>query len=111
MGFDRKIVFLVGCGRSGTTWLQLLLLQHTAAVSSQETGLFGLYLAKLEASWKQQLKTPRKVGLPGILSQAEFDTLMNDFATSVFAKIAATNPDARVLIEKTPHHLYFSKLI
>lgn len=113
MRFEGKTVFLVGCYRSGTTWLQLLLFQHPAVASSQETHLFNHYLCQFEASWKRELEMagPRKVGLSATLSQAEFDELMRDCAQAVLCKIASTKPNAEVVVEKTPDHINEWELI
>lgn len=113
MRFEGKTVFIVGCQRSGTTWLQLLLFQHPAVTSSQETHLFNRYLCHLEASWKRELKMagPRKVGLSATLSQVEFDDLMRDCAQAVLSKIASTKPNAEVVVEKTPDHINEWELI
>ncbi len=111
MGFNGKKVFVVGSGRSGTTWLQLLLFQHPAVASCQETHIFDQYLSQLEATWKRQMGTPRKIGLPAVLSQAEFEALMRDCARSVFDQIASSTTNAQVLVEKTPSHVHKWELI
>jgi len=129
-----RIVFILGCARSGTTWLQLLLHQHPLIVSSQETTLFSDYLSHLAKSWGReedhkadQVKTEpsggrqaparaadrrrHAAGLSGILAPAEFDEMMRDFALGVFGKIAASKPSARVVVEKTPAHAFHKDLI
>src|SRR5215469_4920410 len=40
-----KYVLIVGCPRSGTSWLQRLLSQHPQVATTQETHLFSEYLA------------------------------------------------------------------
>ncbi len=113
MRFDGKIVFLIGCQRSGTTWVQLLLFQHPAVASSQETHVFSNYLRHLEASWKREREgaRPRRVGLSATLSQVEFDKLMCDYAGGVLAKIACGKAGTEVVVEKTPDHIHDWELI
>jgi hypothetical protein len=129
-----RIVFILGCARSGTTWLQLLLHQHPLIVSSQETTLFSDYLSHLAKSWRREEdhkadrvttgpsggreastrgadRRRHAAGLSGILAPAEFEDLMRDFALAVFGRIAASKPDARVVVEKTPAHSYQKDLM
>lgn len=104
-------IFIVGCSRSGTTWLQLLLAQHPAVATSQETHLFSAFLGRLDAAWKRQETSPRRVGLQAVLSEQEFHRLCSDFAAGVFDRIAARNPAAKVVVEKTPSHVLCGDLI
>ena len=128
--FPHRIVFILGCARSGTTWLQLLLFQHPLVASSQETTLFSHYLGHLAKSWKQEedeesdrrlsrsaeaparmISPPRAAGLSQTLSRDEFEALMRDFGLAVFRKIAASKAGASVLVEKTPAHAFHRDLI
>jgi hypothetical protein len=40
-----NLVFLIGCPRSGTTWLQRLLASHPQVRTVQETFLFPRYIS------------------------------------------------------------------
>ena len=118
---EMKHVFVVGCGRSGTTWIQLLLAQHAAVATSQETHLFK-YVQDLERRWlreyeanilpwqpaRRQTSTnpDRKVGLGIVLSEEEFYDLARNMVLRVFEKIASWRPNATLLVEKTPDHVY-----
>ncbi len=113
-GADLKRVFIVGCPRSGTTWLQLLMAQHAAVATSQETHLFSRYLRQLERMWKREVDAPasaRKVGLQNVLSEDEFIALCREFARGVLDKVAGSRPGAAVVVEKTPNHLRRWELI
>lgn len=102
-----KLVFVVGCPRSGTTWLQLLLSQHPDVATGQETHLFSRYLRRLDARWQQEADDHgRKVGLQASLTRPQFDGLLRDFADGVFSRLASTKPGATVLVEKTPNHVH-----
>lgn len=104
---NRRLVFVVGAPRSGTTWVQLLLARHPAVVTSQETHLFERYLAKIHDvwTWEDSFEAERRIGLRPILSEAAFTGLCREFADGVFDAIGATRPEAEVLVEKTPGHV------
>lgn len=107
MGEDeRKLnkLFVIGCPRSGTTWVQLLLAQHPQVATAQETHLFNGYIAPLDAAWRRQRESPRGIGLSATMTEAEFYGLCRDFAEAVLSKVAAANPKAEVIVEKTPAH-------
>lgn len=106
-----KHVFIVGCGRSGTTWLQLLLAQHPEVATAQETHLFNSYVSNLQSCWDQHAEDVRGIGLPALFSKAEFDDMCRQFARAPLQRIADSNPDASVVVEKTPAHGRHADLI
>lgn len=97
--------FLVGCPRSGTTWLQMLLAQHPAIATTQETHLFNSYISPLQDAWKAHASTPRRIGLQAALTPEEFDGLCSDFARHVLSRIAERSNGSSVVLEKTPGHV------
>lgn len=100
-----KHVFLVGCQRSGTSWLQLLLAQHPSVATTQETHLFNHYLRPLRQRWEAFRNWPSAIGMRAIFTDEEFRALCRNFAGSVMERIASTNPGATVVLEKTPDHV------
>jgi hypothetical protein len=106
-----KHVFLVGCPRSGTSWLQLLLAQHPEVATTQETHLFDGYLWPLHQQWERFKSKRVPLGGRLILSDDEFADLSADFAKKVLQRIADTNPSATVVLEKTPSHVRHAELI
>lgn len=100
-----KHILIVGCPRSGTSWLQLLLAQHPAIATTQETHLFNNYLSLLEQSWQRFPTVDPNVGMRRLLSDDEFYQLCADFANAVLGRIAGGNPNAQVVVEKTPGHV------
>lgn len=106
-----KYFFIVGCGRSGTTWLRMLLAQHQAVASPLETHLFDQYLSRLHERWEEERKTGSRVGLRAALTEAQFTNLCADFAHGVMQHIAESNPRARIVVEKTPGHVRYVPLI
>ncbi len=103
-----KRVFVVGCQRSGTTWMTLLLAQHPVVTAFQHSKFFH-YLSGLEKWWKfkenaQQRPVP-------ILLEDEFYMLCRNFAVDVFNKVAARESAVQVVVDKTPENVRFSDLI
>ena len=100
-----KTLFLIGCPRSGTTWLQMILGSHPKIATRRETHLFDGYVTALYNVWQREASAPHKDGLRVLLSQPEFDSAIASFCDIVFGKIAASKPAAEYLLEKTPGHL------
>ena len=110
-----QYVFLVGCARSGTTWLQLLLSRHPGVATSQETHLFSRYISRLDQGWQfehdPRYDRRRNTGLAAVLSADDFDALCRDFAARVLNRVLAGKPGAHVVLEKTPTHVRHAALI
>jgi hypothetical protein len=107
----KKLVFLVGSPRSGTTWLQLLLSRSPAIATVPETNLFSQYMRSMVEQWNHDRMTGQLTGLTKLLSDDEFRGLLRSTSASVFAKIAQTKPSATVVLEKTPGHVHCSREI
>jgi len=106
---DPTIVFVVGCPRSGTTWVQLLLDRHPLVATAPETQIFAYYLDRFRKQWEWEREGPggRRhggAGLNRLLTDEEFDDLCRGPAEFVLERIHARNPDARVVVEKSPRH-------
>jgi hypothetical protein len=101
-----KYVFLVGCPRSGTTWLQLLLSQHPAISSCMETHLF-VSLSRLAETWDWHKTDVRGNGFQAVLPEDEFVALLRSFATAVLDRIG----NGTVILEKSPAHVRVAPLI
>lgn len=99
---DKKLVFIVGSARSGTTWLQRLLSQSPHAATAPETHLFSTYLRPLPEAWRKHQGT--WIGLSHLISEDELVEWMRSFAGLCLGRLAASRPDASILIEKTPKH-------
>jgi hypothetical protein len=101
----KKLVFLVGAPRSGTTWLQLLLSRSPSVVTAQETDLFNIFLRPIVDEWNRYRKTGEPMSLSELLSVEDFRILLRSVSAFVFATIAQRNPSASVVLEKTPNHV------
>jgi Sulfotransferase family len=102
---NKRIVFLVGAPRSGTTWLQLLLSRSPRIATANETHLFTGYTRSLFATWDLHRRNQRPVGLHHLLSEDEYFDLIRNFAAQIMLRLADRNPVADILLEKTPDHI------
>jgi Sulfotransferase family len=108
---DRELVFLVGCARSGTTWLQLLLSQHARVSTSQETNLFSVYMGPLWSSWQDEISNQRLTGLNKVLGQDAFLDLCRRFSAAVLERFPRVSGEETIILEKTPSHVFHAELI
>jgi len=115
-------LFLVGCPRSGSTWLTFLLAQHPRVAASQHVAFFHA-MSGLDAWWQRQRAGPEQgfgkrvvqvdLGEAGDLEPArylpicgdeEYHRLCRATAGAVYDWIAASKPGATVVLDKTPEH-------
>jgi len=106
-----KTVFLVGCPRSGTTWLQIILGSHPGIATVRETHLFDRYLSDIYARYEGEAEKLGKDGLRILLNEARLDQLCRQFADGVLAEIAATKPGCTVVLEKTASQIWSSRMM
>ncbi len=102
-------LFVLGCPRSGTTWVQLLLSKHPGVATAPETQVFAYYLDWFRKQWEWERRdregdTQEAAGLSRLLSGDEFDDLCRGVAEFVLDRIEAGNPGAAVVVEKSPRH-------
>jgi hypothetical protein len=107
----KKLVFLVGSPRSGTTWLQLLLSRSPAIATAMETNLFNQFMRSMIERWNHDRTTGQLTGLTKLLSEEEFRGLLRSTSAFVFAKMAQKKPSATIVLEKTPHHINYAREI
>ncbi|MGH7574075.1 MAG: sulfotransferase family protein, partial [Longimicrobiales bacterium] len=109
-------VFIVGCPRSGTTWLQLLLSKHPQVATAPETQIVAFYLVHFLKQWEHEHNGPTakhqgRAGLSRVLSEDEFHGLCRDVILCVLEKIAAQTPGATHVVEKSPGHAVHAQWI
>jgi Sulfotransferase family len=107
----KKLVFLVGAPRSGTTWLQLLLSRSPSVATTQEMHLFNLFMRSMIEQWNYDPSTRSSIGVTRLLSEEEYRTLLRGASGFVFAKIAQGKPSATVVLEKTPNNVDYWRVI
>jgi len=111
-----KKLFIIGCPRSGTTWVQLLLARHPLIATAPETQIFAYYLDHFRRQWRHEHEGPGRkhqgrAGLSRLLSEEDFLELCGRTATQVLDKIATRSPNATVVAEKSPRHALEAEFI
>ncbi len=104
------LIFIVGCSRSGTTWLQRLLACHPKIHTGQETHLFSGYIGPLLGIFNGHLNPQLRgsgIGLGCYFTEEEFHTVLRSFINDLICPIRASlNPD-EFFVEKTPDHAFY----
>lgn len=114
-GLAPEVLFVYGCPRSGTTWVQLLLDRHPAVVTAPETHVFSFYLDSFRRQWGRETAGSSEgrgnTGLSQLLDREEFDDLCRRTAARVLEVIARRDPGATLVVEKSPQHACQSEWI
>lgn len=107
-----RMVFLVGAPRSGTNWLQRMLAAHPDVVAlPSETHLFSHGLRHLDSQVQHGLLTSPATGTV-YLPRDEWVAAMRAFCVLVYGRVSdAIDPSARLVVERTPHHVLHLPLI
>src|SRR5690606_32590718 len=106
-----NLVFLVGCPRSGTTWLQRLLSSHPRIRTGQESHLFNFYIGPQLRIWKKVLD-PQATGRGGAgigcyLTEEEFLGALRQYMNSLLTPLLAPLQAGELFLEKSPAHALF----
>lgn len=112
----KNLVVIIGAGRSGTTWLHLMLGSHPRVATGQESQVFARYLAPLMETWESELawsqgEGVRQHGISSYLTEERFVGLLRHFALEVMGSVLAEKPTATHLLEKSPNSSYHVDLI
>ena len=117
-------VFIIGLPRSGTTWLMWLLAQHPEVAALQQSGMF-LPIKRLEEWWTHDHRFTKgrgaaagedgarysMAGTSGVVTPMDFYRHARAMLSTVFERIAAETPGARMVVDQTPEHMEFAPLI
>lgn len=104
---EPKLVFIVGCPRSGTTWLQKLLGSHPAIRTGPESDIFSKYTGQAIRAFRADRHRPRFKGLQCYLSEAEFLVLQRSFVLQALKKVLNPLGPGEIFLEKTPEHALY----
>jgi Sulfotransferase family len=96
-------VFIVGAPRSGTSWIQRLLLCEPTICGGQETHFFSVF-SQVLWSYDSHRKLGRNVGLPCYWDKQELLQQIRDLWQTTVMPVIQACPRAELLIEKTPDH-------
>lgn len=83
---------------------------HPAVATPQETHLFDQLVRPVHNHWQQHLSrirsgSPRRaLGLPTILTEAEFEDWLGNAIGQIYSKVLDLKPGTTVVLDKTPAH-------
>ncbi len=101
--FERP-VFVVGCPRSGTTWVQRILLESPRVCGGQETHFFVAFGRAFKV-YDLHVVTERDLSLPHYWTRTDFHEEMRGLWRRLLHATVDGCPDAEILVEKTPDHV------
>ncbi len=106
-----NLVFVVGCPRSGTTWVQRLLAAHPCVRTGQESDIFDLYVGPQLRTWQQELAVDSSgrggVGLACYFTDADFRSVLKDYLLRLLAPMVGELRPGELFVEKTPSHVLY----
>ncbi len=108
---NKKLLFVVGAPRSGTTWVQLLISANDHVATANETHLFSSYLTSLLTSWNRFETDRRQIGISQLISHDEWMAQIRRVSEIVLSRIAEAKPAASIVMEKTPDHARYVRQI
>jgi hypothetical protein len=98
---DAEPLFLVGCPRSGTTWLQSLISCHPEVYTGAETQFFPSAHLMEREFWKSRNHLR---GVGAYLEPPEFYGCLREFFWKVVSTLPEPETTPRYFLEKSPHH-------
>ncbi len=103
-------LFIVGCPRSGTTWVQRMLRALPGAVGGEESHFFEAFAPALDF-YRRAAAEPRQVGPVCYLDPESFLNELRRLWVVFHEPLLGAEPTTRVLVEKTPGHVRFAREI
>ena len=107
---DKLFIFIIGCPRSGTTWLQAMLGQNPKVCTLSELKLFDFYTASWIKAWRDQMEIQKRgnlTGLPIVWTEDDFYEFLREFLRKIYTLVLKTKPGASVIIDKTPAYALY----
>jgi len=111
-----NLVFIVGCSRSGTTWLQRLLASHPQVSTGQESFLFYKYVGPQLRAWREELRRASSgdpsagrggVGLSCYFREEEFAAVLRSYMLRLLEPMIGNLQPSELFVEKSPQHALF----
>jgi LPS sulfotransferase NodH len=103
-------LFIVGAPRSGTTWVQRLLLAHPETCGGQESHFFPAFAYPMEM-FDPTPTEERQVNLSTYWSKENFWEEIRGLWRRTMAPVILAKTGASVLVEKTPQHAQYMNRI
>src|SRR5437667_790523 len=98
-------VFIVGSPRSGTTWVQQLLLGSDEVCGGQESFFFKLFAPPIE-EYIKPWEEFRYVGLRNYLTREQVFEAIYSLWRQMILLMVEQKPTAHIFLEKTPDHAF-----
>lgn len=105
MSVEKKVCFLVGAPRSGTTWVQRLLQLHPEVCGGEESHFFRLFGPLMPAADDMVKSKKRKIGPLIYTDKIIYENSIRSVWNTIFENLYKTFPESKVHLEKTPDHL------
>ena len=102
-------LLVAGAPRSGTSWLQRLILAHPNCAGGQESHLLVLF-DRLLAESRRKAAFARPHGPLGLITENRLLGLLRHVWAGSFKSILEEHPRATLLVEKTPDHIMHLEL-
>ena len=106
-----NLVCVVGCPRSGTTWLQRLLAGHPRVRTGQESDVFDIYVGPQLRAWRRELDPDSSgrggVGLGCYFEEAMFLGALRRYTRDLLNPMLGPLGPGELFVEKTPSHALF----
>jgi hypothetical protein len=101
-----NMVFVVGCPRSGTTWVQRLLSCHPQVHTGQESNLFSDFIGAFIRKWNKGLALRERggVGLACYFTETEMVDVLRGLMCTVLRRMLQPLRPGELFVEKTPDH-------
>jgi hypothetical protein len=106
-----NMLFVVGCPRSGTTWVQRLLATHPCIRTGQESDVFDQYIGPQLRAWEHELDPAASgrggVGLGCYFQDIDFRRLLKSYLLQLLEPMVGNLQPGELFLEKTPGHVLF----
>ena len=102
------LVFLIGCPRSGTTWLQAMLASHPAIYTGTETHFFVCF-SRFEETFKRPYAL--NIGPSAYFNKNEFYKFIRMLFWCLISKLPSPKTEPKYFLERTPHHCDHAEFI
>jgi hypothetical protein len=105
-------LFIGGCPRSGTTWLQLLISGLPGVSTGPETHSFDIYVDALRKAYVSEAGLHSNDGIRHLFDETAFETeILHPLVRTLIARFGAAAGGGRWIVEKTPSNLRYHGLI
>lgn len=108
---SKKLVFVVGSPRSGTTWLQRLLSSHHRVHTGHESGLFDTYIGQQLRGWQRDMNPMTSgrgiIGLGCYITEREFKDKLSAYLLDLLEPMLKGLGENDLFLEKTPSHAFY----